>query len=42
MFIMAKGLSYKEVFEEAPDSFVVAEVVRRNGGNRFAERFQMK
>lgn len=41
VFIMAKGLSYKEVFDEAPDSFVVAEVVRRNSGNRFAEGFQI-
>lgn len=38
---MAKGLSYQELFQEAPDSFVVAEIVGRNNGNRFAEEFQI-
>lgn len=41
VLIMAKGLSYQELFQEAPDSFVVAEIVGRNNKNRFAEAFQI-
>lgn len=38
---MANGLSYEELFKEAPDSFVVAEIVERNSKTKFAEKFQI-
>ena len=37
--LVMEGLLYGELFEKAADSFVVAEVVRRNQGSGRAERY---